>query len=319
MKEIFFLFCLFLNIHTLLKAQINQINACDDDTINLYLNSYHGQVQWQSSTDTINWLNITSVSDTLSVFSAPPFLYRAVVKDGTCDSVISDTTSIHFFPVPTIAYAGTDQLNLNHVNTLLSANPATIGTGSWKILNGTGGILADTSNPVSPFTGVGASSYNLIWKIENECRTTKDTVQISFAMPQVNCNGIMYVHPTDNHGGSIWGCPGTVTNATSLTNGAQNTNLIVATCSDQTIAARRCSNLTAYGYSDWYLPSVDELDCLYNNLTAIGGFYTMSGIVYWSSTETNANWANAQNFNTGLQTTINQKGGACRVRCVRRD
>jgi len=311
------LFCFFIN--PLLKAQINEIKACDNDTVYLLLNSYHGQVQWQSSTDTIVWQDIMTIGDTLVITLSPDMLYRAVVKDGTCDSVLSDTTSIRFFPVPTTAYAGTDQLNLNNVNTILDATPALIGTGTWSIFNGTGGIIADTSNPGSAFTGVGASTYNLVWTVKNECRTTKDTVQLSFAMPQVNCNGTMYVHPVDNHGGSIWGCPGTTTNATSLTNGAQNTNLIVAACTDQTIAARRCSDLVAYGYSDWYLPSADELNCLYVNRASLGGFYTFSGIVYWSSTETNANWANAQNFNTGLQTTINQKGGACRVRCVRRD
>ena len=112
---------------------------------------------------------------------------------------------------------------------------------------------------------------------------------------------------------------GTTTNATSQTNGETNTSLIVAACSDVTIAARKCSDLTAYGYSDWYMPSISELECMYDNRNTLGGFYTMSGIVYWSSTETNGIWANALNFNTGVTTTVNQKGGAARVRCVRRD
>jgi hypothetical protein len=36
------------------------------------------------------------------------------------------------------------------------------------------------------------------------------------------------------------------------------------------------------GYSDWYLPSIDELSKLYLNRVAIGGFTTN---LYWSSSE----------------------------------
>jgi len=302
-----------------LKAQIINIIACDGDTVFLRLNSYHGHVQWQSSSDSLIWQNVTSVSDTLSIFSSSALLYRAKVGDGTCDSVVSDTSLVLFYPVPTVANAGPDQINLNNVNTTLAGNTATVGTGSWQIISGTGGTITSPGSPNSAFKGVGATSYTLVWKIQNECKTTTDTVLISFAMPQVNCNGIMYVHPTDNSGGAIWGCSGTTTGATSQTNGENNTNAIVNACSDNTIAAYKCSNLTAYGFSDWYLPSADELNCLYLNRVALGGFPTISGIVYWTSTETNAQWANAQNFYTGAQSTINNKTGACRVRCVRRD
>lgn len=302
-----------------LSAQIQQINACTGDTVFLHPAQYHGDVFWQSSTDTMSWNTLLINSDTLAVTDDTDMLYRAFVKDGSCDSVVTDTASLRFFPSPSPAIAGSDQLLLQTISTNLTASPITTGTGTWSILSGTGGIIADTHNPQTLFTGVGANSYVLMWTVANECRTTTDTVNISFDMPKVNCSGVMYVHPTDNHGGSIWGCNGTVTNATSPSNGEQNTNIIVAACNDLTIAARRCSDLTAYGYSDWYLPSINELECIYNNKATIGGFPTISGIVYWSSTETNGTWANAQNFYNGTITTINQKAGACRVRCVRRD
>ena len=314
-KHLFVVFLLFLFCSS--KAQIHNIIACSNDTIFLHLGSHHGLVHWQSSSDTINWQN-TSSSDTLKIVSAPDLLYRAIVIDGTCDSVASDTTHVKFFPVPTIANAGPDQLNLSGITATLAANTAVVGTGSWQIINGTGGSITTASSPTSAFKGVGATAYTLVWKIENQCKTTTDTVVISFAMPQVSCNGIMYVSPVDNSGGAVWGCSGTTTNATSQTDGAQNTTKIIAACSDATIAARKCSDLTAYGYSDWYLPAMDELNCIYVNRATIGGFPTVSGIVYWTSTETNAQWANAQNFTTGSQTTINNKTGACRVRCVRR-
>lgn len=318
MKYTCWLFWLLIFPFTASFAQINEVKVCDDDTVHLKVASYHGQVSWQASADTLNWYDIVS-GDTLTLISGPDSLYRAIVKDGTCDSVVSDTISVRFYPVPTTAYAGADQLNINGITVTLDADSALAGTGSWHIISGTGGQLASAGSATSTFTGLGASSYTLVWIIENECRSSSDTVQISFTMPHVDFNGTLWVHPTDNSGGAIWGCQGTTTNATSATNGEQNTTLIVNACSDATIAARKCADLTAYGYSDWYLPAKDELNALFTNRYTLGGFYTQSGMVYWTSTESSGVWAVAQNFNTGTQSTINQKSGACRVRCVRRD
>jgi hypothetical protein len=84
-------------------------------------------------------------------------------------------------------------------------------------------------------------------------------------------------------------------------------------------AASNCYNSTAYGYAvgTWFLPSHDELNLLYLNLSAIGGFSTGSN--YWTSSEsTNYNYAAwYQNFSSGLQTTTN-KFTSYAVRCIRR-
>ena len=67
------------------------------------------------------------------------------------------------------------------------------------------------------------------------------------------------------------------------------------------------------GYDNWYLPSKEELNQLYLNRSAVGGF--ASG-VYWSSTEYVANLAWSQFFDDGYQSG-DYKGGECRVRPVR--
>ena len=95
---------------------------------------------------------------------------------------------------------------------------------------------------------------------------------------------------------AAWGCEGTSISGadqTAIGYGNQNTVSIVAGCPTAGIAARLCSDLVESGYSDWYLPSIDELSQLYTNRVAIGGFSTS---FYWSSTESDSNLAWAQYF-----------------------
>ena len=67
------------------------------------------------------------------------------------------------------------------------------------------------------------------------------------------------------------------------------------------------------GYSDWHLPTKEELNKLYLNRSAVGGF---SDGYYWSSTEVSADYAWAQYFYNGNQYYINKSVGWC-VRAVR--
>ncbi|NCC87813.1 MAG: DUF1566 domain-containing protein, partial [Clostridia bacterium] len=90
--------------------------------------------------------------------------------------------------------------------------------------------------------------------------------------------------PSDQ-GNATWGCIGiaiTGADGTTIGTGNQNTIDILAGCAEAGIAASLCSELILGGYSDWYLPSINELDKLYVNRLAIGGF---AGSWYWSSTE----------------------------------
>ncbi len=79
--------------------------------------------------------------------------------------------------------------------------------------------------------------------------------------------------PSDQ-GIAQWGCEGTLisgADGTAIGTGAQNTIDIMNGCSEAGIAARLCGDLVLGGYSDWYLPSKDELNKLYINRVAIGG------------------------------------------------
>ena len=73
-------------------------------------------------------------------------------------------------------------------------------------------------------------------------------------------------------------------------------------------------NSKAYkGFSDWRLPTKEELNLMYENRDAIGGF---SSSLYWSSSEYSAISAWNQNFYNGFQ-NYNNKINFILVRCVR--
>jgi len=62
-------------------------------------------------------------------------------------------------------------------------------------------------------------------------------------------------------------------------------------------AVKACREYRGGGFSDWRLPSKDELNRLYENRSAIGGFIERH--YYWSSTESDKNDAWDQSFRTG--------------------
>ena len=81
-------------------------------------------------------------------------------------------------------------------------------------------------------------------------------------------------------------------------------------------AAKACEDLNTssyLGYTDWYLPSSEELTLLYDGKEAIGGF---SDTYYWSSKEYNREKANYRRFSDGYSAS-NYKNYSYRVRCVR--
>ena len=69
-------------------------------------------------------------------------------------------------------------------------------------------------------------------------------------------------------------------------------------CSNWNTAVSLCNNLILGGYSDWFLPSKDELNLMYQNIGQ--GNVVFVNSPYWSSTETSASTAWAKNLSTGL-------------------
>jgi hypothetical protein len=123
-----------------------------------------------------------------------------------------------------------------------------------------------------------------------------------------------------------YGCKGT-SNGTgaAIGDGANNTALILASCSTTGIAAELCDNfsVTHLGvlYNDWYLPSQDEMQELYNHSQygSTGGVTitsSFSHIEYYTSTETSSTKAYHLHF-SGYNMHNDGKDKTKNVRAVR--
>jgi hypothetical protein len=109
------------------------------------------------------------------------------------------------------------------------------------------------------------------------------------------------VTTSDQSSGVPWGCFGTSIPGIQLNVGAgeNNTALIVANC-EGFHAARLCSDLVLGGQSDWFLPSRDETNLIYQNLQ-VSGLGNFSSSYYWSSSENFSPFAWEFHFNFGNQ------------------
>ncbi|MGJ7032095.1 MopE-related protein [Niabella hirudinis] len=128
--------------------------------------------------------------------------------------------------------------------------------------------------------------------------------------------------PADQ-GVPVWG-PATEVGGTSgaLGSGAANTARIVAAYGTAGTAAKLCADLVLNDYSDWYLPSLGELNLLFQNRFAIGGFTTEGTITnlftsYWSSTEDGSGFAWFQYFANGNTDIVSKDASWIKVRAIR--
>lgn len=128
-----------------------------------------------------------------------------------------------------------------------------------------------------------------------------------------------------------WGCQGTAVTGTSteVGFGRINTEKVLAfhdalpdfynnptQChpeNDGSVAARLTIDFANGGHNDWFMPSLKEMDFLYQNRDRIGGFSTVE---YWSSCESNAANACVMSFITGEQLS-RPKSEVRRVRVIR--
>ena len=173
------------------------------------------------------------------------------------------------------------------------------------------------------------SKYNEKHKktISITSRTNNIDMSLSLSIGDTVVGGIVFY--LDGRGGGLvaassdqgkveWGGFRTEVGETSTAvgTGASNIAKIVNKLGSGTYAAKVCQDLVLNGYDDWFLPSKDELDKMYQNLKkeGLGGF---GSEWYWSSSESNSYVTWLQNFDDGRQGYYTAKLGEWRVRAVR--
>ena len=96
--------------------------------------------------------------------------------------------------------------------------------------------------------------------------------------------------------------------------GQDNTNLMMGAAGYTGGAAKLCNDYSSGGYSDWFLPSYNELLKLYQSKSTLG----LGGGAYWCSTEYASNVESAINVNMNMgELQADAKSAPKYVRAVR--
>jgi len=130
---------------------------------------------------------------------------------------------------------------------------------------------------------------------------------------EVSNNDRGVTHQWDTSAAPVQITPETLT---GIYAGSQNTNRIIAASSNNPAAASTRPNGGFSGREDWFLPSIEELRALYNELSsAQRATLNLTG-TYWSSSEASATQAWTFNMDNGAETP-QSKGEVFKVRPIR--
>lgn len=223
-------------------------------------------------------------------------LYRVYPKGKREDSTTCVDTDAKY-PCFEVSVDQTQYPNM-WAQLMLNADAAT----QWDFSKSKGYVTAVASN----LSAVEMLNLSALVRFEDTVRAIGETYQggIIFYVDGTGEHGLIAA-PTDQSSGMQWSNGSAITTGatgTAVGTGLSNTNKIIKVQGAGSYAAKLCANLVIGVYSDWYLPSKDELNLMYHNigpgaaapLTNIGEFN--SGNIYWSSSEFSSSEAWYQHF-----------------------
>lgn len=258
---------------------------------------------------------------TVNVFAQAPdkMNYQAVIRDGS-NNLISSTTVGMQFSILQGSISGSavyieTQTPTSNVNGLVSLEIGTgaVISGSFAGIDWANGpyFIKSETDPTggTNYTVTGASQllsvpYALYAKTSGQSNNN-----FTHYIGELFEGGIIYhlwkdtngvehglIVSLDDLGTSIWGDDNVLVGSQSPWNGSANSNSIISATNQS--AASICANYNGGGFTDWYLPSLNELNLLWANLFNINmsiesnsGDIIQAALLLWSSNEVNANLA----------------------------
>lgn len=269
--------------------------------------------------------------------------YQAVVRDGNNALVTSTAVGMQISILQgsssgTAVYVET-QTPTSNINGLVSLEigSGTVVSGDFTTINWANGpyfIKTETDPTGGTNYSITGTSQLLSVPYALHAKTAESIMgggsTNNFHLGQDTLGGIVfyiYIGSDGNQHGLIvnknestaqWQSSSTTTNATRSWDGVYNTGLMTASP-----AANYVNGLTDGGFTDWYLPSIDELSLLWHNrfhankgLNDVGATLLSNTAVYWGSTELNATIAFYFDFGSGNAGDDN-KANTYSVRAVR--
>jgi hypothetical protein len=202
------------------------------------------------------------------------------------------------------------------INPTIYNNKTTDGSGTGNFSSSITGLNPSTAYYVRAYaTNSTGTTYGTNVSFTTTAYTVGDPCQGGI-IAYITSDRILIAASSDQSSSIVWASAGSTTGATATaigTGDANTSTIYSALGTGSTYAARTSIELTLNGYSDWFLPSKDELYRLHQYRADIGGF---SSANEWSSSESTAANAWIQAFPGGTQSTAS-KTGAASMRAIR--
>jgi hypothetical protein len=161
------------------------ISVCGDANDGfLNLSGHLGKVvSWESSNDGKNWVTLSNITDQYEYGGLTQTTqYRAVVQNGTCDTVHSAVATVTVNQPVFAADGGARSTSYCNAATItLHGNNPTPFTGLWTQTGGPPVVFTDATDPNTTVTGlVGGNDYKFTWTIKGipPCADSQDEITV---------------------------------------------------------------------------------------------------------------------------------------------
>ena len=167
--------------------------------------------------------------------------------------------------------------------------------------------------------------------ISTSCQKSNDPAPTNLQVGQSYKGGIIFyldasnqhglvAAPTDQSTNSMWNTDSVATTdsyRTEVGTGDLNTDAIIKVYGSANYAASVCRSYKGGNFNDWFLPSKDELNLMYQNLKQ-KGLGSFADEYYWSSSSRNDQTALIEGFKDGEQTYEDKDDNFMYTRAVRK-